>query len=298
MNAQTVTQYIEVTPHYYYKKALAFMHEGKLNDTMQHIDSAVLFSSHAPFYIYQKIKLMIQLNDFDTCSEYILKQLNYLYKNASLYIVCKVLHYYQMLNELSHEEFKELLILKEVPYCLAEEYKNVLDGTESNLFYLAKKAHGQDNHILCVDYCTIMMKKKKATFEAYYLAAYSSHMIGNLHKACEYYKKCVKLNPEYDIAYSDLGLALMELREYNEALNYLNKARYLHPGNVDYLSHIGECYYALKQYDLAQETFENIISIYPSRLQTYFNLSYICKKQDKKRLSRKYIKIIQKRIKK
>lgn len=298
MEDQQTAKKIQLSPHQYFKKALALARLGKGVDAIQHIDCAIIFSSYSPFYIYQKIKILFEIKDWDRCSSYIFEQISYLYKHASLYIVCRVLHYYQLINEAAAEDLAKLLAEKDLPSCLAEEYQNILDAKTSEFFYHAKKASTQDHYQLCIDYCELLIKLKKSSWEMLYLAAYAYHMIGGLHKACEYYKKCITLNSEYDRAFCDLGLALMELNLFEEALTYLNKARYLHPGNIDYLSYIAECYYCLRQYALAQETHESIMKIYPSRLQTYFNLSHICKRQDKKALSKKYMKVAQKRIKK
>ncbi|WP_069999417.1 tetratricopeptide repeat protein [Cellulosilyticum sp. I15G10I2] len=273
------------------------MSQRKLLDTIQHIDCAIVFSSHSCFYIYQKIKFLFALNETAACSAYILDQLHFLYQHASLYILCKALYYYQKLNALSSEHLKQLLIERSVPYALADEYQNILESKTSNLLYYAKKASNQDDFLLCIDYCTLILKKNKHSLEALYLSGQAYHMLGHLHQACEYYNKCIQVDPQYDLAYNDLGLALMELGSFPEALEALNKAKALHPGNIDYLAHISECYYALKKYDLAQLTLESIIKICPSHLQIYFNLSYVCRKQNKKRLSKKYMKIAQKQLK-
>lgn len=297
MDEKIATPTIDVSPKYYFKQALRFMQEESVLDTIQHIDCAIIFSSHSSFYIYQKIKLLFQLNELDRCSQYILEQFHFLYQHASLYIVCRVIDYYQKINRLSSDHLKKLLTDKHIPCCLADEYQNILISKDSNLFYYATKASTQDDLLLCIDYCTLMIKQNKSRFEPLYLAAKSYHMLGHLHKACEYYKKCILVNPKYDRAYNDLGLALMELGEFGNALEALNKAKELHVNYVDYLSHIAECYYGLKKYDLAQEILESIITLYPSELQVYFNLSYVCKKLNKKHLSKKYMKLAKKQLK-
>jgi tetratricopeptide (TPR) repeat protein len=298
MHEQVTPTLLQVSPYSYFKKSLVLIEQGKDLDAIQHIDCAIVFSSHSPFYIYQKIKLLFKLKHFITCSDYILEQVYFLHNHASLFIVCRIIHYYQLINNLSLDELKKTLGSKEVPSCLADEYQNILDFKASNLFSYAQKAAEQDNFSLCIDYCHLIIKQNKSTWETYYLIAYSYHMLSNLHKACTYYKKCLMLNPNHSIAYNDLALALMELSEFHEAIEYLNKARELQPENIDYLSHIAECYYSLRSYALAQETYESIAKIYPSRIQTYFNLSHICKRQNKKFLSKKYMKIAQKRLKK
>lgn len=298
MDEQLITTPIQVSPHYYFKKSLVLIQQGKVLDALQHIDCAIVFSSHSPFYIYQKIKFLFETDDFITCSDYILEKVHFLHKHASLYIVCKIIHYYELMNHTSVEHLKEILAEKEVPYCLASEYKNILNCQVSNLFYFAQEAASQDDFLLCIDYCNLMIKQNKLTWEMLYLAAYSYHMAGSVHKACEYYKKCIMMNSKNDKVYNDLGLALMELCLYNEALECLNKARDLSPENIDYLSHIAECYYALRAYSLSQETYEEIIRIHPSYLQIYFNLSHICKKQNKNFLSKKYMKLAKKTLRK
>lgn len=298
MNDQPATQSIQISPHYYFKRAINFIRIGNLADAVSHIDCAIVFSKHSPFYVYQKIKILFEGGSFHECSNYIKGQAHFLYKNASLYILCKAIYYYQHINKFSIEALKEILSQSGVPYCLAEEYESILNLNPSDFFSYAKKACSQDNYELCIDYCHLLIRLNKTTWEVYYLMAYAYHMTGDLYKASEYYKACLKMNVDYDIAYNYLGLVLMELNLFEEALSYLDKARCLHPGQIDYLSHLAECYFCLGQYDSAIKILEEMIKICPSRIQTYFNLSHIYKRQNKKALSKKYMKIARKRLKK
>jgi tetratricopeptide (TPR) repeat protein len=298
MAFQSPTQHIDLLPHTYFKKALSFIQSGNNDALIQHIDCAIVFSSHSPFYIYQKIKLLFQSDETTLCSSYILDQLYFLYKHASLYLLCRSIDYYQTIHHLSSEELAEVLKSHNVPYCLAVEYENLLNARSAHLADYAQKALIQDNFMLCVDYCTLLIKQRKYDYKALYLKAYGYHMLGCLYKACDYYKKSLAANDKYDIAYCDLGLALMELNSFKEALQYLNIASYLEPSNLDYLSHIAECHYALKEYALAEKTFESILALSPDNLQTYFNLSYACKKQNKRQLAKKYVKTAQRQLEK
>lgn len=297
MAFQSTTQYIDLAAHTYFKKSLSFIQVENREAMVQHIDCAIIFSSLSPFYIYQKIKLLFQSNQTDLCSSYILDQLHFLYTHASLYLLCRAIHYYQILNHLSLEELTEVLKNKNLPYCLASEYENLLTTRSTHLADYAQKALIQDNFTLCIDYCTLMIKQQKSNHKALYLMGYAYHMMGHLYKACEYYKKTLAVNDKYDIAYCDLGLVLMELNAFKEALEYLNIASYLQPGNLDYLSYIAECHYALKEYALAEKTFESILALSPDNVQIYFNLSYACQKQNKRRLAKRYVKTAQNQLK-
>ena len=289
-------QKTDVSANYYFKQALSLMPQGNSVSIIQYIDSAIIFSSHSCFYIYQKIKYLFACGQFTDCSQYILEQIHFLYENASLYITCRALSYYQKINAASSDALKAILAQKSIPLSLADEYENILLGKLAHLLHYAEKASVKDNFLLCIDYCALLIKKNHSNLDALYLTARAYHMLGNLHQACSYYKKCIELDTKYPMAYIDLGLAFMELGLFPEALESLVKASQLQPDNVDYLAHIAECYYMLKKYKLAQEVLEKILKLRPDYFQAYFTLSYIYKKQNKNYLSKKYMKMAKKAL--
>lgn len=297
MDSEHLISLSTLSPYAYYKRALQLLEIQADHEALQALDTAIILSSSSPFYIYQKIKFLYKLGEFETCSTFILTQLDFLYKYASLYLLCRSLDYYQKINHLPLPELSNLLENKNLPFCLAEEYTHLLTTSHPNLLPSAKKAMYQDHYIQCISYCNVIAKTAHPSSEVLYMKAYSYHMLGDLYKARQGYEAYLAIAKEDASAYHALGLLLMEIGLFDQALTALQKASHLSPGNLQYLSHIGECYYATKQYALAEETFENLASCYPNDLQTYFNLSHTYKKHRKKSLYKKYTKKIKKQIK-
>ncbi|WP_054740352.1 tetratricopeptide repeat protein [Cellulosilyticum ruminicola] len=275
-------------PQIYFKKSLDFTCNGNTEEAIQSMDTAIIISDNAPFYIYQKMKLLYTLNLTERCSQFIITQLEYLFKNASLYLVCRFIDYYQKIHDLDLARLTLLLESIHLPYCLALEYKDLLYHPRKSLTHLAQKASIQDHHKLCISYCELIHKTKVFSPDIIYLKAYSYHMLGNLIKARLTYMEFIALEPENALAYHNLGLILMEQAQYLEAQKALEKANELAPNNKHYLMDLAECHTRFKHYEEAIAIYKSLHKAFPDDLQTYFNLSYIYKKHHRYFLYYKY----------
>ncbi len=74
---------------------------------------------------------------------------------------------------------------------------------------------------------------------------------GNFEKEVSFAKEAFVLNNEDAVACNDLGLALMHLERYAEAIVYLKKAVSLDPRNPDYIYSLGSLYRDNKMFDQA-----------------------------------------------
>lgn len=294
MQEQILT--IESTPHTYFKKALSHAHEGAIEEALQCIDAAIVFSNNSPFYIYQKMKLLFDLGAHELCSQFITMQLEHLFKNASLYLVCRFIDYYQKLNQSDTTRLQKLLEEKHVPFCLAAEYKDLLYHPHKSLFPLAQKASVQDHHMLCISYCDLIARTHELTANAIYLKAYSYHMLGCLTKARLCYLELIALEPDSALAHNNLGLVFMEEGLYKDALNALFKAVSLAPAHKDYLMNLAECHCRCKHYEEAAKIYEALHKAFPDELQPCFALSYTYYKYNKKFLCHKYMQKIKKKL--
>lgn len=284
-------------PQFYFKRALELSCNGNTEEAIQSIDAAIIISNNSPFYIYQKMKLLYNLNLTERCSQFIITQLEYLFKNASLYLVCRFIDYYQKMHHLDLARLTLLLENAHLPYCLALEYEDLLYHPHKTLIYFAQKASLQDHHKLCISYCDLIHKTKAFSSDTVYLKAYSYHMLGNLMKARLTYMEFIALEPENALAYHNLGLILMEQGQYLEALKALEKAHQLAPTNKNYLMHLAECHCRFKHYEEAIKIYESLHKDFPDDLQTYFNLSYIYKKHHRYLLAYKYVHKAKKKLK-
>lgn len=83
--------------------------------------------------------------------------------------------------------------------------------------------------------------------------------IENYDKAIVSLEKCIKLKPNDDVAYFELGKNYLLLREYQNANTAFEKATQLNPKNKWYWLGIYDVSYETKNYPLAIETIQKII---------------------------------------
>lgn len=297
MEAIKIHSSFQLSPQAYFKDALLLFNEQQLQPALQSIDAAIVFSNHSPFYIYQKIRILYDLGAYKSCTQLIVSQLEYLYKQGSLYILCRVLNYLQKMNHYNLDDLKNLLIHHHVPYCLADSYNTLLTQKDKPFLPLAKKAMVQDDYSLCLCYCNLYCKVKPITPDIMYMKAYSYHMLCDLIPARNNYLEYLKAQPNNTSAYINVSLISMELGEYAVAIDYLKQASDMDPSNTQYLFYLGECYYAAKKFEQAIATYEAIANLEPNNLQNCFNLSHAYEKINRRRLSKRYLKCAKKQLK-
>lgn len=295
LNAQ---QALYLSPFHYFKKGLSLLQEQQLDEALQSIDAAIVFSDNASFYIYQKIRILYDLGALQTCNQLIVSQLEYLYKHSSLYILCRTIDYYQKLNHCTLDELEGLLKNVRIPYCLARIYEELMFQKDRPFLAQARRAMIQDDYPLCIAYANLYLRFNPVHKNPIYMKAYSYHMLGELQHALSYYKTYLQLNPTDPTACSQLGAILLELGDINEALEHFKKAYAIEPTNTAYLSYIGECQIAAKKYTAAIATYQTIEKHDKTDIQNYFNLSYAYKKINKNYISKRYLKKIKQQLKK
>ena len=288
---------LHLSPQAYFKNALLLFDNQQLQPALQSIDAAIVFSNNSPFYIYQKIRILYNLGAYKSCTQLIVSQLEYLYKQASLYILCRVLNYLQKMNHYKLDDLKNLLSYHHVPYCLADSYNTLLTQKDKPFLLLARKAMVQDDYTLCLCYCNLYCKVRPITPDIMYMKAYSYHMLCNLIPARNNYMEYLKAQPNNASAYINVSLISMELGEYAVAIDYLQQASNMDPSNTQYLFYLGECYYAAKKFEQAITTYETIAKLEQNNLQNCFNLSHAYQKINRRRLSKHYLKCLKKQLK-
>lgn len=297
MSTQEACNLIQCTPQYYFKKALSYFETQQLSSALQSLDAAIIFSHNSPFYIYQKIRFLYELGDLKNCHLLIVSQLGYLYKHASLYLVCRSIDYLQRINEYDLSYLERLLKHYNVPYCLASSYQKLLTEKHKPFLQLARKAMIQDQYPLCISYCKLYLKLYPKCLEICYMMAYSHHMLGHLIEAKNSYLDTLNFNSRDAKACVDMAFINMELGDYYHASGYLRKATDLEPSNIEYLSYLGESYYVSKKFEEAISTYERILALKPDDLQCHFDLLHIYTKLSRKRLVKRYLRSIQKLVK-
>ena len=90
-------------------------------------------------------------------------------------------------------------------------------------------------------------------------------------------KPLIKRFPKDYIFYNAAGMSLINLERYDEAIEILNKARYLDQYNIFVLNNLGLAHFFLKNYDLSLEFFNRALEKAPHFLNSLINLANVKK---------------------
>ena len=137
------------------------------------------------------------------------------------------------LNQLS--TFEEALMLDDqgdkntarTQYLKAIEQQDSVADAYCNLGILEWQSN---NTTKAIDYFTMALKHQPRHYEAHYNLANLYAEVGNFGLAKVHYAISMEIEPTFFNCYFNLGLTLAMNREYNEAVNVLNKYRNLTPG--------------------------------------------------------------------
>ncbi|MBZ5634146.1 MAG: tetratricopeptide repeat protein [Acidobacteriia bacterium] len=89
------------------------------------------------------------------------------------------------------------------------------------------------------------------------------HQLQDLQNAEKYYKRAVKLNPQYSEAINNLGTVYYARKSYRRAVNQYKSALRIAPNSASILSNLGTAYFARKQYEDAIKVYAQAVAIDP-----------------------------------
>ena len=113
---------------------------------------------------------------------------------------------------------------------------------------------------------------KKITALDFAVRAYKANEAKDFSQAEKLYRQAIELNPNYALAYTNLGSTLNDLQRYDEAEIMLRKAIELDPNNSLAHNNLGNSLYNLKRYDEAEELFRKAMVLDPNNAFAYDNL--------------------------
>lgn len=103
------------------------------------------------------------------------------------------------------------------------------------------------------------------TAEAHTFLGWTFHFQGKIDQAIEQCKRAIEIDPDFGNPYNDIGAYLIEMRRYDEAISWLERAteakRY-DPRHFPYFN-LGRIYLAKEMYSRARENFENALRLEP-----------------------------------
>jgi Tfp pilus assembly protein PilF len=103
------------------------------------------------------------------------------------------------------------------------------------------------------------------TAEAYTYLGWAYHFQGKLEAAIVECKKAIQIDPEFGNPYNDIGAYLIEKREYDEALCWLERALQSRRYESYHYPHynLGRAYMAKEMYGKARDHFEQALKMCP-----------------------------------
>ncbi len=107
--------------------------------------------------------------------------------------------------------------------------------------------------------------RSQPTAEAYTFLGWTYHFQGKMEEAIEQCKKAIALDPEFGNPYNDIGAYLIEMRRYDEAISWLERAieakRY-EPRHFPHFN-LGRAFLAKEMYGKARSCFQAALRIEP-----------------------------------
>ncbi|HCB01910.1 MAG TPA: hypothetical protein DEP19_05955 [Anaerolineae bacterium] len=116
------------------------------------------------------------------------------------------------------------------------------------------------------------VQEEELTAQTWFERGYVFHENDNLDEAYRCYSEAIRLDPEFDAAYSNSGGLLREFRQYEEAEVACRKAIELNPENYYAYGNLGNVLSDLQRYDEAEVAYHKVIELNPSDDQAYSNL--------------------------
>lgn len=94
----------------------------------------------------------------------------------------------------------------------------------------------------------------------------------NYKEAIEYYKKAVKIDPNFAFAYDNMGICYRRLEKYDLAIDSYEKSLKINPNGLMPLQNIAVAYSYKKEYEKAVKTYEKLAKIEPNNPEVFYGI--------------------------
>lgn len=112
-------------------------------------------------------------------------------------------------------------------------------------------------------YIDRMLERYPEEIEPHFLKAGLYWKHGKLHEAIAGFENVLEINPNYALAYNNLGYLYAQLGEYARAIEYLKKYVFIAPDQANPHDSLGEIYIMIGRYNEALEQFDRAIALKP-----------------------------------
>ena len=108
-----------------------------------------------------------------------------------------------------------------------------------------------------------------------FLGARTLNHVGDWHDAETVWRHTITVSPMHPLAHNELGLALMEKRDYPGAIESFNRAIAIHPSYAEAMCNMGGAYLLMGDTARAERTLRASLAIAPGEYQTITNLGNV-----------------------
>jgi ribosomal protein S12 methylthiotransferase accessory factor len=142
-----------------------------------------------------------------------------------------------------------------------------------------------------------LLNMQKLLPDAYYIEFYLGRNLLNMYQyeeALNHFNRALTLNPtdeDLPYIYSYIGNCLKDLEQYNEAISILEKGARIDNTRPDIHNLLGFCHYKLDEYEVAVFHFNKSIELNPASAIDYANLGVNYRKLEKKDEAIKYFEL-------
>ncbi|WP_193316050.1 tetratricopeptide repeat protein [Flavicella marina] len=164
--------------------------------------------------------------------------------------------------EQKHPELKPNISIEE----LRAKYKEIFALISKNCPSLTSKKSAHKKHL---NYIPSINKEAVFNFDKGNRLSDEK----NYKAAITAYKKAIRLDENYCMAYDQLGIAHMQINETKKAIKFFKTSLKLFPEGDIALLNIGEAYLSLEDIKDASVYFSTLLSYYPTNADAYLGLS-------------------------
>ncbi|MFC4739946.1 tetratricopeptide repeat protein [Flavobacterium ponti] len=120
---------------------------------------------------------------------------------------------------------------------------------------------------------TLFQKKREALVQ--YDLGIDESKKENYEEAIKYYKKAIKIDPNFAFAYDNIGISYRKLGNYKEAINYYEKSLKIDPNGITPLQNIAVAYQYTKEYDKSIKTYKKLAEIDPQNPEVFYGIGHV-----------------------
>jgi len=118
---------------------------------------------------------------------------------------------------------------------------------------------------------SVIAEQQKIKLDNYYYEALKQLALSNKESAETNLLRCLEIEPKHHASMYLIGTILQGKGDYRQALIYYSNASKLDPKNRWYLQHLADMYKAVRQYEEAAQTFEQLYKLEPDQLNHVYN---------------------------